>query len=64
MCLCRQYTAPGHSFNVTLENVCQTPADVLVLIHAQMAVMKRDVHIHVHVSQCTMCYGSDVIFVV
>ena len=43
ICLSLQYTVPRHSLDVTMENVSQTHTNVLVLIHVQMAVMKRDV---------------------
>ena len=38
-----QFLVPRHSLNVTVENVSWASSVVLVLIHAQMAVMKRDV---------------------
>ena len=43
ICLCLQYTVPRHSLDVTVENVSHVPTNVLMLIHAQMAVMKMDV---------------------
>ena len=43
ICLCLQSPVPHHSLNVTVENVSQVPTAVLVMIHAQMTVMKRDV---------------------
>ena len=43
ICLCLQSPVPHHSLNVTVENVSQALTAVLVLIHAQMAVIKRDV---------------------
>ena len=43
ICLCLQCPVPRHSLDVTVENVSQTHTNVLVLIHAQMAVMKMDV---------------------
>ena len=53
-----QYTVPRHSLDVTVEDVSQTPTTVLVLIHAQMAVMKMDVVS----SSCTQtnaqCYSN------
>ena len=41
--LCLQSPVPRHSLDVTVENVSQTHTNVLVLIHAQMAVMKTNV---------------------
>ena len=43
--LCLQSPVPRRSLDVTVENVSQTATTVLVLIHVQMAVMKRDVHV-------------------
>ena len=53
ICLHLQYTVPRHGLDVTVENVSQAPTNVLVLIHAQMAVMKMDVH--VNTCTCTLC---------
>ena len=54
ICLCLQYTVPRHSLYVTVENVSQTATAVLVLICAQMAVMKMDVvsSLFAHNAQC------------
>ena len=43
VCLCLQSPVPLHSLDVTMEDVSQTAATVVVLSHAQMAVMKMDV---------------------
>ena len=43
ICLCLQSPVPHHNLDVTVEDVSQATTTVLVLMHAQMAVMKRDV---------------------
>ena len=56
ICLCLQSTVPRHSLDVTVENVSQTAATVVVLSHAQMAVMKRDV-VSSSFTNNVQCYG-------
>ena len=43
ICLCLQSPVSRHSLDVTVEDVSQAAATVMMLIHAQMAVMKRNV---------------------